>query len=66
MYVRVSVRICPDNNLYNNAWISKQFSTVDALEKEKCHLKFFLGRFKVKVKGVKYRSNGHIVSLSGP
>ena len=39
--VRVSVRICPDHNLYNNAWISKQFGTVVALEEEKCHLKHF-------------------------
>ena len=23
VYVRASVRICPDHNLYNNAWISK-------------------------------------------
>ena len=40
--VRPSVRICPDHNLYNNAWISKQFGTVVALEEEKCHLKHFL------------------------
>ena len=39
--VRASVRICPDHNLYNNAWISKQFGIVVALEKEKCHLKHF-------------------------
>ena len=37
--VCVSVRICPDHNLYNNAWISKQFGTVVALKEEKCHLK---------------------------
>ena len=30
----------PDHNLYN-AWISKQFGTVVALEEEKCHLKHF-------------------------
>ena len=56
MSVRPSVRICPDHNLYNNAWISKQFGTVVALEEEKFHLKHFLGRLKVKVTGVKYRS----------
>ena len=39
--------------MYNNAWISKQFGTVVALEEEKCHLKQFLGRLKVKVTGVK-------------
>ena len=54
MYIRpcicASIRICPDQNLYNNAWISKQFGTVVALE-EKCHLKHFLGRLKVKVTG---------------
>ena len=38
MCVHPSARICPDHNLYNNAWISKQFGTVVALE-EKCHLK---------------------------
>ena len=27
--------------MYNNAWISKQFGTVVAPEKEKCHLKHF-------------------------
>ena len=30
--VRASVWICPHHNLYNNAWISKQFGTVVALE----------------------------------
>ena len=40
--VRPSVRICPDHNVYNNAWISKQFGTVVALEEEKGHLKHFL------------------------
>ena len=39
--VRASVRICPANNLYNIAWISKQFGTVIALEEEKCYLKHF-------------------------
>ena len=42
MSVRASVRICPDHNVYSNAWISKQFGTVVALEEEKCHLKHFL------------------------
>ena len=51
MFVRASVRICPDHNLYKNAWISKQFGTVVALEEEKCHLKHFLGSLKVKVTG---------------
>ena len=37
--ISASVRICPDHNLYSNAWISKQFGTVLALEEEKCHLK---------------------------
>ena len=42
MCVRPCVRPnCPDHNLYNNAWISKQFGTVVALEEEKCHLKHF-------------------------
>ena len=36
-----SVRICPDHNLYNNAWISEQFGTVVAPEDEKFHLKHF-------------------------
>ena len=39
--IRVSIQIYPDHNLYNNAWISKQFGTVVALEEEKCHLKHF-------------------------
>ena len=51
--VHASIRICADHNLYNNAWISKQFGTVVSLEEEKCHLKHFLGRLKVKVTGVK-------------
>ena len=53
MCMRPSAQICPDHNLYNNAWISKQYGTVVALEEEKCHLKHFLGRLKVKVTGVK-------------
>ena len=51
--IRASVRICPDHNLYNNAWILKQFGTVVVLVEEKCHLKHFLDRLKVKVTGVK-------------
>ena len=51
--VHGSVRICPDHDLYNNAWISKQVGTVVALEEEKYHLKHFLGMLKVKVTGVK-------------
>ena len=35
------VWICRDHNLYSNAYISKQFGTVVALEEEKCHLKHF-------------------------
>ena len=31
----------PDHILYNNAWISKLFGTVVALEEEKYHLKHF-------------------------
>ena len=66
VYVRVSVRICPDHNLYNNAWISKQFGTVVALEEEKCQLKpFFLDRLKVNVTGVNKGQNSHVLSLSG-
>ena len=51
--IRASVQICPDHNLYNNAWISKQFGTVVALEEDKCHLKHFLGSFKIKVTWIK-------------
>ena len=53
MCVRPSVRICLDHNLYNNSWISKQLGTLVALEEEKCHLKHFLDRLKVKLTGVK-------------
>ena len=64
--VRASVRICPDHNLYNNAWISKQFGTVVALEEEKGPFEtFFSGRLKVKVTGSNKGQNGHILSLSG-
>ena len=47
VYVRVSV--CPDckSNIY--AWISNLFGTVVVLEEDKCHLKQFLGRLKVRV-----------------
>ena len=42
-----SVRICPDHNLYNDAWISKQFSTVVDLAEEKYHFKHIkVGRFQ--------------------
>ena len=46
---RASVRICPGQNSYIYAWISNLFDTVVVLEEEKCHLKHFLGRLKVKV-----------------
>ena len=57
MHVRVhaSVRICPGHNFYMYPWISKLFGAVVVLEEEKCHLKQFLGRLKVK--GTK---EGHI------
>ena len=45
--VRASIRICPDHNLYNNSWISKQFGTVVALEEEKYHLKHLCVDFEV-------------------
>ena len=41
MCVRASIQIYPDHTLYNNAWISKQFGTVVALEEEKCQVKHF-------------------------
>ena len=44
--------MCPDfpgHNSYIYAWISKLFNMVVVLEEEKCHLKHFLGRLKVKV-----------------
>ena len=47
--VCVSVEICPGHNSYIYAWISKLFDPVGVLEEEKCHLKHFLGRLKVKV-----------------
>ena len=39
-------------------WISNLFDTVVVLEEEKCHLKHFLGRLKVKV-----TLEGHINEL---
>ena len=64
--MHASIRICPDHILYNNAWISKQFGTVVALE-EKCHLKFLLYRLKVEVKGSNEGQNDqkYVLSLSG-
>ena len=59
--VRASVRICPGHNSYICAWISKLFDTVVVLGEEKCCLKHFLGRLKVKV-----TLEGHIKSISGP
>ena len=47
--VRASVQICVGHNSYMYVWISKLFDTVVVLEEEKCHLKHFLGRLKVKV-----------------
>ena len=44
--------VFPGNNMYIYAWISKKCCTVVVLEKEKCHLKLFSGRLKVKVIGV--------------
>ena len=55
---RASVRICPDLYSYIYAWISNLFDTVVVLEEEKCHLKHFLGRLKVKV-----TLEGHINEL---
>ena len=48
-YMCVSVQICLGHNSYMYGWISKLFDTVVVLEEEKCHLKYFLGRLKVKV-----------------
>ena len=67
MCVRQCVRECirPDHNLYNIAWISKQFGTVVALEEEKCHLKHFFQvdgqghRGQIQVKMVKNACPGH-------
>ena len=50
---QIHVLSCPEHNVYNNAWISKYFYTIVVLEEEKCHLKHFLNRLKVKVTGVK-------------
>ena len=51
-----SVRICPGRNFYINAWISNLFGKVAVFEGEKCHLKHFLVRLKVKV-----TLEGHII-----
>ena len=56
--VRAYVRICPGHNSYIYAWISKLFDTFVVLGEEKCHLKHFLGRLKVKV-----TLEGHINEL---
>ena len=60
--VRASIQICPDQNLYNNAWITKKFGTVVSLEDEKCNLKHFFRwvegqghRGQIKVRTVVYR-----------
>ena len=55
---RASVRICPGHNSYIYAWFSNLFDTAVVLEEEKCHLKHFLGRLKVKV-----TLEGHINEL---
>ena len=52
------VRLCPGHNSYIYAWISKLFDTVVVPREEKCHLKHFLGRLKVKV-----TLEGHINEL---
>ena len=44
-----SVRIRAGHNSYIYGYISKLFDTVVVLEEEKCHLKFFSGRLKIKV-----------------
>ena len=56
--VRMSVWICLGHNSFNYAWISKLFNTVFVLDEGKCHLKYFLGRLKVKV-----TVEGHINEL---
>ena len=56
--VRAYVRICPGHNSYIYAWLSELFDTVVVLGEEKCHLKHFLGRLKVKV-----TLDGHINEL---
>ena len=48
------------HNSYISAWLSKLFDTVVVLGEEKCHLKHFLGRLKVKV-----TPEGHINELVG-
>ena len=49
MCMRASIWICTGHNFYICGWISKLFDTVVVLEEEKCHVKHFLGRLKVKV-----------------
>ena len=56
--VHPSVWICPGQNTYIYAWISKLFDTFVVLGEEKYHLKHFLGRLKVKV-----TLEGHINKL---
>ena len=43
------IQICLGKNSYIYAWISKYFDSFVVLEEEKCHLKHFLVRLKVKV-----------------
>ena len=45
----MSIRNCLGHNSYIYAWISKLFKTIVVLGEEKCYLKHFLGRLKVKV-----------------
>ena len=45
----MSIRICLGHYSYIYVWISKLFNTIVVLGEEKCHLKHFLGRLKVKV-----------------
>ena len=54
----MSIRICLGHNSYIYAWISKLFNTIGVLGEEKCHLKHFFGRLKVKV-----TLKGHINEL---
>ena len=52
MYVRACVhppRFARAITPYIYAWISKLFDIIVVLEEEKCHLKHFSGRLKVKV-----------------
>ena len=56
--LRMSIRICLGHNSSISAWISKLFDTVVVLGEEKCQLKHFSGRLKVKV-----TPEGHINEL---